>query len=290
MLLHFADADEDYKSSQFVIFSVPYDGTSSYRHGSKFAPDEIRRASYNLESYLFEHALDLRDVRIHDMGNIGNLDEYGNVEDVIEAVYFTISKIMNEGKFPIMLGGEHSITTGVAKYLKEIEDAGIIFIDAHADFRDEYLGNRYSHACVARRSYELLNGKIISIGVRSASREEVEYAKKTGYEWLSSYEFREIGMEKTMKKALKKLNTEKIYLSIDIDGIDPSYAPGTGTPEYFGLTPIDVKRIIDFLGDKLIGVDIVEVNPEYDNGNTSVLAARLVQEVIARRVKWKEKK
>lgn len=281
MLLHFADADDDYESSDFVIFGVPYDGTSSYRHGSKFAPDEIRKASYNLESYLFEQDVDLRDIKIHDMGNIGNLDEFGNVEEVIDAVYFTISKVMDDGKFPVMLGGEHSITTGVAKYLKEIEDAGIIFIDAHADFRDEYLGNRYGHACVARRSYELLNGKIISIGVRSASREEMEYARKIGYEWLSSYQFMDIGWERAIKEAMEKLDTDKIYLSIDIDGLDPSYAPGTGTPEYFGLSPVDVKRIIDFLGNRLIGGDVVEVNPEYDNGNTSVLAARLVQEIIA---------
>ncbi len=279
MLLHFADADFNFESSHFVIFGVPFDGTSSYRHGSKFAPDEIRKASYNLESYLVEHDFWMRDAKIHDMGNIGTLDEFGNVEDVVDAVYSTFLSL--RGRFPIMLGGEHSITIGAARALRELENVGIVFIDAHADFREEYLGNRYSHACVARRAYEYLDGKVVSLGVRSASREEALDARKMGYGWLTSYEFHELGWRDAIEKALERLNVEKIYLSIDIDGIDPSFAPGTGTPEYFGLTPMDVKRIIDFLGPKLVGADIVEVCPPCDNGNTAVLAARLVQEIVA---------
>ncbi|MCD6275802.1 MAG: agmatinase [Thermoplasmata archaeon] len=280
MLLQFADANSDLSSSYFVIFGVPFDGTSSYRQGSKFAPDEMRKASYNLESYLLEHDFDMRSVRIHDMGNIGTLDEFGDVREVIDTVYSTFISLKD--KFPIMLGGEHSITIGAAKFLKEkMDDVGIIFIDAHADFRDEYLGNKYSHACVARRAYEYMRGKIISIGVRSASKEESIDAKKLGYQWISSYDFMEKGWKDSIEEALEILNVEKIYLSIDIDGIDPSYAPGTGTPEYFGLKPIDVKRIIKFLGRKLIGADIVEICPPCDNGNTAVLGARLVQEIIA---------
>lgn len=279
MLLHFADSNSDFESSYFVIFGVPFDGTSSYRHGSKFAPDEIRKASYNLESYLPEHDFSFRNVKVHDMGNIGTLDEFGNAEDVIESVYSTLLSL--EEKFPIMLGGEHSITIGAAKALASKSNVGMLFIDAHADFRDSYLGNRYSHACVARRAYEYLKGKIISLGVRSASEDEVIFARKIGYKWFTSYDFRERGWEEVIKEALEILDVEKIYLSIDIDGIDPSFAPGTGTPEYFGLTPLEVKNIIDFLGPKLIGADIVEICPPCDNGNTSILGARFVQEIIA---------
>ncbi len=283
MLLHFADASKD-PSSKFIIFGVPFDGTSSFRHGSKFAPDEIRKASYNLESYVMEHKVDLSTVPIYDMGNIGTLDEFGNVDDVIDAVYSTMNDILPD-KFPIMMGGEHSITIGAAKALKKINNVGIIFIDAHADFRQQYLGNKFSHACTARRAYEILNGKVISIGVRSASKEEIEDANTLNYRWIDAYEFYKIGWKKAIEKALKILNVKKIYLSIDIDGIDPAYAPGTGTPEFFGLSPLDVKNIINFIGEKLIGADITEVSPPYDNGNTSVLAARFIQEIIA--IKWK---
>jgi len=284
MLLHFADASKDFSSSKFIILGVPFDGTSSFRHGSKFAPDEIRKASYNLESYLPEHRINLSDVPIHDMGNIGTLDEFGSAKEVIDTVYSTLSEIIPD-KFPIMLGGEHSITIGAAKALEKLKDAGIIFIDAHADFRDQYLGNRYSHACTARRAYEILNGKVLSIGVRSISKEETIDAEKLNYTWIDTYEFQRLGWKLAIKKALDILNVKKIYLSVDIDGIDPSYAPGTGTPEFFGLTPFDVKNIIGFLGDMLIGADITEVSPPYDNGNTSILAARLVQEIIA--IKWR---
>ena len=282
MLLHFADANKNFNESFFIIFGVPFDGTSSYRHGSKFAPDEIRKASYNLESYVMEHKISLSDLPIHDMGDIGTIDEFGYVNDVIDTVYSTMQSIL-PNKFPIMIGGEHSITIGAAKALKKL-NAGIIFIDAHGDFRDEYLGNKYSHACTARRAYEILNGKIISIGVRSASQEEVEDAKDLNYEWIDSYEFQKFGWKRTIKKAMEILDVQKVYLSIDIDGIDPAYAPGTGTPEFFGLSPMDVKNIINFLAPNLIGADITEVCPPYDNGNTSILAARLVQEIIA--AKW----
>ncbi len=282
MLLHFADANKNFNESFFIIFGVPFDGTSSYRHGSKFAPNEIRKASYNLESYVIEHKISLSVLPIHDMGDIGTLDEFGNVEDVIDTVYSTMQSIL-PNKFPIMIGGEHSITIGAAKAIKKL-NAGIIFIDAHGDFRDEYLGNKYSHACTARRAYDILNGKIISIGVRSASQEEVEDAKELNYEWIDSYEFQKLGWKRTIKKAMEILDTEKIYLSIDIDGIDPAYASGTGTPEFFGLSPMDVKNITNFLAPNLIGADITEVCPPYDNGNTSILAARLVQEIIA--AKW----
>ena len=279
MLLHFADASEDYENSNFVIFSVPFDSTSSFRHGSKFAPDEIRKASYNLENYLVEHNISLEDLKIHDFGHIISLDEDCGVKEIIEAVKFYGDKFISEGKFPIMLGGEHSISAGMAMALPK--NTGIIFIDAHTDFRDEYLGTKWSHAAWARRAFEILNGKVFALGVRSVSEEEIEDAKHLGYEFLTSYEIMDMGIEKALEIAMEKLNVEKIYLSIDIDGISAEFAPGTGTPEFFGLTPMDVKRAINILAPKLIGGDIVEINPEYDNGNTSVLGARLVQEIIA---------
>ena len=288
MLLHFADAEDDFESSKFIIFGVPYDGTSSYRYGSRFAPDEIRKASYNFESFVFSHNLSLSDVKIHDMGNLGTLDEFGDPEEVVEAVHSTMDSLLPE-KFPIMLGGEHSITVGAARAIKRM-DAGIIFVDAHADFREQYLGKRFSHACTARRSFETLNGRVFTIGVRSISQEESKEAEVLGYNFIDSFQFREIGWKRAIEIALESLDADKIYLSIDIDGIDPAYAPGTGTPEPFGLDPLDIKRIINYLAPHLIGADITEVSPPYDNGNTSALAARLVQEIIASVVEIKKDK
>ncbi len=279
MLLSFADATEDYESSRFVIFSVPYDSTSSFRHGSKFAPDEIRRASYNLESYLVEHGFDMGTVAIHDFGHIVSMDEDSGIDEIIDAVRFYAEKFFSEGKFPIMLGGEHSISAGVAQALPE--DTGIIFVDAHSDFRDSYMGTKWSHACWARRAFECNRGKIVALGVRSVSREELEDARELGYTFITSYEIRKNGIMDAINRAREVLGTSRIYLSIDIDGVSAEFAPGTGTPEFFGLTPMDVKEIIDTLGRELVGADIVEVNPEYDNGNTAILAARLVQEIIA---------
>ncbi len=289
MLLHFADARADFDSSFFVIFGVPFDGTSSFRYGSKFAPDEIRKASYNLESYILEHDISISKIPLHDMGNLGTLDEFGSVEEVIDSVHSIMDSLIPD-KFPIMLGGEHSITIGAARALKKLKDVGIIFIDAHGDFRNEYLGNRYSHACTARRAYEILDGKIISLGVRSVSEEEKKDADTLGYSWIDAYQFHRLGWKKAIDMALNSLNVERIYLSIDIDGIDPSYAPGTGTPEFFGLSPLDVKSIINYLAPIMVGADITEVCPVYDNGNTSVLAARFVQEIIAARAESIEDK
>ncbi len=279
MLLHYAEANSSYENADFIIFGVPYDGTSSFRHGSKFAPDEIRKASYNLESFSPEYKFSLRALKIHDFGNIVELDENVNVDAIIDAVKFYFSKFFEDGKFPIMLGGEHSITAGICKALRK-DDVGMIVIDAHADFRDTYMGSKFNHACVARRCYENLNGRVVSIGVRSVSEEEYNDAEEQGYRWITSREVFEDGWKKAVNKALDIISTDRIYLSVDIDGIDPSFAPGTGTPEFFGLNPLDVKNIIDHLAPYLLGFDIVEVNPEYDNGNTAILAARLVQEVL----------
>ncbi|MEM3226695.1 MAG: arginase family protein, partial [Thermoplasmata archaeon] len=178
-------------------------------------------------------------------------------------------------------GGEHSITTGIAKALKE-RDAAIIFLDAHLDFRKEYLGVKYSHACVARRSYEILgNKRTAAFGVRSISEEEYYDALEKKYFYISAYNFKAIGWKKAIDQILENISSKKIFLSLDIDGIDPAFAPAVATPEPYGLDPSDVKHIIDYIGDRLIGADIVEISPHYDQGNTAMLGARLLQEIVS---------
>jgi agmatinase len=268
--LKFADANSSFNDAKFVVLGVPFDATSSFRSGSRFAPNRIREASYNFESYLMEHDIDLTDIPFHDAGN---LDEYGNVDEMIKNVEEKIKKILP--KFPILIGGEHSLTIGA---VKPFRDVSVVFIDAHLDFRDEYLGIKNSHACVSRRVSEIVGiENVFSIGIRSFSREEKNDAEKMGLKYFSSSDVKEKGVESVIKNLdLKK----KVYLSLDMDGIDPSFAPGVGNPEPFGLTPADVVKCIKILSGRLIGFDIVEVCSPYDNGNTSLLGARIIRDLI----------
>jgi len=224
--------------------------------------------------YLYEHDHDVSQLRIHDMGN---LEEYVNVEDMVGAAYIEATRIVDGGKFPITIGGEHSVTVPMVRAFDK--DISVISVDAHTDFRDEFMGMRYSHACVMRRCADHVGKDSIAIlGARSISKEEVD----AGLPFvIDSYTIMEKGIKWAVERALEHLDNEKIYLTLDIDGIDPAYAPGTGTPEPFGLTPFDVKTLINMIGDRLVGFDVVEVSPPYDNGNTAVLAARMVREVLA---------
>ena len=268
--LKFADANSSFNDAKFVIFGVPFDSTSSFRSGSRFAPNRIREASYNFETYLMEQDVDLIDIPFHDAGN---LDEYGNVDEMTGAVEDAVKKILP--KFPILIGGEHSLTIGAVKTLKNVS---VVFIDAHLDFREEYLGIKNSHACVSRRVSEIVGVEnVFSIGVRSFSREEKNDAEKLGLKYVSSFDVKEKGIEKSIRNLnLKK----KIYLSLDMDGVDPAFAPGVGNPEPFGLTPNDVVKCIKILSDRLVGFDVAEVCPPYDNGNTSLLGARIIRDLI----------
>jgi len=273
----FADARSTYGEARFVIFGVPYDRTTSYRPGTRFAPAAIREASHSLESTVPFAGVDLAEVPIHDMGDIG---EFGPPAEMVGAVEFTLSKIFGDGKFPVALGGEHTLTCGALRALREM-DAALVFVDAHMDFRDEYLGEKLSHACVARRALEVLGlSKVVSIGVRSWSAEEVKAARDLGFRFYTSMDVRRRGIGDVLREILKAL-PPRVYLSIDMDGLDPSHAPGVGTPEPYGLSDWDVREIIHALSPRLVGADVVEVSPLAENHVTPVLAAKVVQEVIS---------
>jgi len=271
----FADAESSYSDSDIVIYGVPYDRTSSFRAGSREAPAAMRRASYGFEMNHFEHRVNLEDVRIHDFGD---LDDHISPEDMAGEISFCVSPAVRDKKFTIAMGGEHSIT---APIVKEFDRVSVISVDAHLDSRDEFMGSPYSHACVMRRCSEHVGiDNVFVLGVRSISGEEL--GRDDIVPHIDSYEIMEKGIERAIERALDSVKNEKIYLTIDIDGIDPAYAPGTGTPEPFGLTPMDVKKLINTVGDRLAGMDVVEVCPPYDHGGiTSVLGARLIKEGIS---------
>jgi agmatinase len=269
----FADANASYQEAEFAVLGIPFDRTASFRPGARFAPNAIREGSYSFETFLFEHNVDLLDIPIHDLGN---LEEFGTVDEMISSAHIELEGLVSRGVFPIVLGGEHSVTIPA---VKSFDDIGVISIDAHLDFRNEYMGNRNSHACVTQRIADHVGiDNVVVMGIRSMSRKEYE---DSGPESIDSFTIREEGMDEAVKRATDILDKEKVYLTLDIDGIDPAFAPGTGTPEPFGLTDVDVKRCIDLLSPRLVGFDVVEVCPPFDRGNTALLAARLVREVIA---------
>ena len=275
--ISYAGAESDYDSADAFLLGIPYDRTSSFKAGAREAPFQIRRASYNFEEIHFEHGLDLPQLNIFDQGNC---EDPFLPEDMMEEVKFFMAPAIRDKKFTVAIGGEHSVNIPIIQCFKR-NDIALITIDAHLDSRDEYLGTRYSHACVTRRAADHLGiENIFSLGVRSISREELERDDVIPH--ITSFEIKKNGMEWAVKKALESIKSERVYLSLDIDGIDPAFAPGTGTPEPFGLEPIDVKNAINMIGGRLAGFDVTEVCPPADpSGITSVLAARLINEALA---------
>ena len=278
--LKLPDAISDYEDSKYVLFGVPFDNTSSYRRGSRLSPNYIRHAYNNLESFEINYKYNIPDAGICDLGD---LPVYEDVEYVLSEVETVTRIIFNDGKIPIMLGGEHSITVGAVRNLKNIK---MLIIDAHSDFRDSYMDNIYNHACVTRRCLEILGkNRIVSVGTRSTSLEEYQSPEYNDVLFVSAEHVLNNGIKNVLNDLDEFIGDSMIYFSIDMDGIDPAYAPGVGTPEPYGLKDTDVRSIIRRFSKRSIGFDIVEMTPLYDNGNTSMLAAKMIQDFIASREK-----
>ena len=272
-----ADATFDYEDARYVIFGVPFDYTSSFRRGSSRGPAEVRRAYDNLESFDVNYEVEFSELPICDIGDIQVNEDASETVDLVDEVTSIIAK---DGKIPIMIGGEHSITGGS---IRSFRNSSMVIIDAHSDFRDSYMGNKNNHACVTHRALDVLGeGRIFSFGTRSTSREEFTDPDYKKVRFVSADEIREKSMEKCLNEINGKLK-ESVYFSIDMDGIDPSQAPGVGTPEPFGLRDVEVRYLIRKLAMKIQGFDVVEFTPDFDNGNTSMLAARLIQDFIGSR-------
>jgi agmatinase len=276
----FADASSSWEDARYVVAGIPFDRTTSFRPGARFGPDSIRQHSWNFESYDLETGVDLSELAIHDLGNT---EEFGSASTMVESVREEIRPVYAKGKIPIVLGGDHACSPPCVEAYPDGASLGVLYIDAHMDFRSSYLGDSRSHACSSRRIVERLGAKnVVVLGVRSVSREELEDNREIGMSFVTAHEVAREGIEASVRRALALLGTEKVYVSVDIDAIDPAYAAGTGTPEPFGLTPRDVKYALGAVAPRLAGLDIMEVSPHYDQGNTSALAARLAREAIVR--------
>lgn len=274
---YFADADSSFNEAEFVIFGVPYDKTSSFRHGASQAPTKIRQSSWNFETFNLKNGVNFKDIKVHDYGNVDVKED--SLTTMVKKVRKFTSTLLEKNKFPIALGGEHSITPGIIQAFPE--EIAVLSLDAHIDFRQEYEGELFNHACAVRRIADHVDiDNIAILGIRSAGKEEFKEAEKQGLFLIDSFDIKKAGIKEAVNKVKKRLNNKKIYLTLDIDVLDPAYAPGTSTPEPFGLTPFDILECIESFSQQLVGFDVVEVCPQYDNGETALLAARFVKNTI----------
>ncbi len=280
----FAGADIALDESEFVLLGVPFDSTSSFRSGARFAPSTIRLAAQNLETYSFRAGVDVEEHLPADVGDVAVV--HGDAPETIKRVEEVVSGILSKEKIPIMLGGEHTISIGSIRAVSQRHnDMCLLVMDAHADLRDEYLGYKFSHACALRRILEFLDvDRIMILGLRAVSGEEKKFIDERGINYISSLSIRR-SLEKRffLERVRNFLSTcNSVYLSLDMDVLDPSYAPGVQTPEPEGLTPTEVFDVIHEVGYMLAAIDVVEVSPPYDLSMiTSMLAARAVMEFIA---------
>ena len=274
--LKFVGFESNYPESEIVFIGIPFDGTSSYRAGSRFGPIFLREASDSIETYSIVQKKDLLDRRICDAGDMTL--PVGNTERALQEIEARISSILRDGKKVFSFGGEHLITLPVLKaFLDSYEDLFLIYIDAHADLRDEYLGERLSHATVLRRVCEILSGEnIFHIGTRSGEKSEIEF----GEENINFYP--SFVLEKLEEVNERIPASAPVYLSVDLDVLDPSVAPGVGNPEPGGISFNSLLNCICMFGEKnIVGMDIVELSPHYDpSGVSAIVAAKLVREMI----------
>jgi len=277
---YFADAESSLNDARFVLYGVPYEQTVTFRKGTKQGPLQIRQASWNFESFNPYTAIDLQDIHIHDYGNLASIEQLSS-EEMIQRVKTFTKTIVNQHKIPIVLGGEHSISAGVIKGFPT--DSCVIVFDAHADFRNSYQDNPFNHACTIRRIADHVGSdNILICGLRSAGKEEYQRLQKENISFITAYDIHKNGIESTQEMIQDYAQGKNVFLSIDIDVIDPAFAPGTGTPEPFGLHPLTLIEIIDRIAPSIKGFDIMEVNPLFDMGQTALLAAKIIRHTIER--------
>lgn len=276
----FAGCNSDYKGAKYVIFGVPYDATTTFRPGTREGPRAIRGMSYNFETYLPSSDIDLADLPIIDLGDI----DTGVLPDtVVSDVFEAVGDIMRDGKIPVILGGEHSITVGAVRAAKP--DCFVV-CDAHLDLRDEFRGTPYNHGCTTHRVLDEGINDIIIVGARSGTREQYDLARSLTL--FSADEIFKLGMKQVIREIIDAVGKKRVYLSIDADVIDCCLTPGLGTPEPFGLAPHDIRNLITALAPRVVAFDYVEVSP-FDNGQTATVAAQMVREFIAAHAKTSAK-
>ena len=270
----FLGCDNEFSESRIVIFGAPFDSTTSYRPGARFAPRHMRAESYGLETYSPYQGLDLEDTKIFDSGDLEL--PFGDTEAALSDITERAREILAADKLPLMLGGEHLVTLGAVRAVAEkYDDLYIIHFDAHADLRDDYLGARLSHACVLRRCWEIVgDDRIFQFGIRSGDRAELEWGREHIKTRLFDFE--------GLAELAEKLKGKNVYLTIDLDVLDPSVFPGTGTPEAGGVTFRELlDAVLTAARLNIVGMDINELAPMLDqSGASTAVALKVMRELM----------
>ena len=270
-----------FEKADYVVFGVPFDVTSTYRTGARFGPNAIRQASLNIETISFRNGIDVEDIRVHDLGDLHVSTDPKKTVDMLKLV---VEDIANAGKMPVALGGEHTMTLGIMKGLSaKAAKAAVVSFDAHLDLRKEFLGLKLSHTTFMRCiNEEVKPAKIIEVGTRAVCKEELAYAKKAGIDFFTSQQIRKEGSAQIAQALREKLAPyDKVYVSVDMDVLDPAYAPAVQNPEPEGIETHTLLDILCSLCDKrVVGFDILEIAPNYDQGVTAIQAAKVIFEVL----------
>ncbi len=276
---NFARSETLLEDAKYAVLGIPYDASESYSGGSRYAPNEIRESSMEIEDYDMEEEFDLLNVDICDCGNIDI--SFGCFEETSRRIRESVKEIISKGVIPIGIGGEHTISYSILEAYEK--KPFFLVFDAHLDFRDDYIGNRFSHACVTRRISEIVGcDNVLAVGVRSASREELDDAGELGLRYIK---FKDIENIKDLSKMIDEMtNGRDVYLSIDMDAFDPKEASGVCNPVPPGFLYEDFVKLDFFKNINLVGFDITEVTPVYDS-YTPILAAMVIYKIIIKNEK-----
>ena len=272
----FIGCDCEYSEADIVLFGAPFDSTTSFRPGARFGSAAIRHESFGIETYSPYQDKDLLDKKVFDSGDLEL--SFGSPDAALSDIEAQSKKILDDGKLPILIGGEHLVTLGsVRAVFEKHPDMHIIHFDAHADLRDDYLGVNLSHACVLRRCYDLVgDGRIHQFCIRSGDREEFLFAK----DHTDMHKFTFDGLDEVVSELAK--NNTPVYFTIDLDCLDPSVFCGTGTPEAGGVSFMDLlNAILKVSKTNIVGADINELAPMLDNsGASTAVACKVLRELI----------
>ncbi|QUC65280.1 agmatinase [Nitrosopumilus sp. K4] len=259
-----------------TVFGIPFDSTHSYKPGCRFGPDVIRDAFNNIEIFHPQFGVDLENANIEDLGNTTHTV---SSEEMLEMVRKITSELVAKNRQLFILGGEHSLTYGT--YMSFPKETGYVVFDAHYDLRDEFADTKFSHAAYLRRIVEERGSEsILHVGARAFVKEELEFLKENNIKTISDSQVRAGKGPQLLKEFLSSFDT--VYTSFDLDVLDPAFAPGVGNPEAVGMTSRELFDLIHSISDaKVTGIDIVELNPQFDNGATASLAAKIMSTMIA---------
>lgn len=269
----FLGFEEEYEPSTMVVFGAPFDSTTSFRPGTRFASKMMRSESFGLETYSPYQDKDLTDYSLFDGGDLEL--SFGNTKRALDSIEEYTANILADGKIPCMIGGEHLVTLGAVRAaVKQYPDLHVIQFDAHTDLRDDYLDEQLSHATVIRRVWDLTgDGRIFQFGIRSGDRSEFEWGK----DHVHTNKFNFNGLEQVVQQVKDK----PVYLTIDLDVLDPSIFPGTGTPEAGGVSFNELlDAILTVSGLNIVACDINELAPVYDHsGVSTAVACKVLREL-----------